>query len=70
MPLCKDCSADWNCYGYATLKKIQPAALMLKITKWFLLNPIKRGSVWSDLRHLMRWQKKMSHLRKAAKEQK
>lgn len=67
VPLCSHCSSDWNCYGYHILKKIQPMTLIWQLTKWFAWKPWQRNVVWSDLRHLQKWQGKVSRLKQQNK---
>lgn len=61
VPICKNCSADWNFYGYEILKKIEPKRLILK-TFWFKLKNLwglSMWSVWKDVQALRQWAKKM-----------
>lgn len=67
VPLCSDCSSNWNIYGYLILKGIRPVPLVMKMAGFFLYKPARRLVVWQDLRNLMRWQKKMLRLRTSAK---
>lgn len=69
VPLCKHCSADWNCYGYSILKRIKPLPLLLRMSGWFVRNPFSRAVIWSDLRRLQQWQAKMAQLKKTMREQ-
>jgi hypothetical protein len=69
VPLCKHCSADWNCYGYSVLKRIKPLPLLVKMSGWFVRNPLGRARIWNDLRRLQQWQKKMAHIKKTLREQ-
>jgi len=66
VPLCNDCAGDWRIYGYLILRRIKPAALIWKMTRFFVMQPFRRRVIWSDLAHLQRWQKKISRLRRGA----
>jgi hypothetical protein len=67
VPLCKTCSVDWNFYGYGILKKVRPAALFFRVTKWFVANPYRRAGIWGDLVRFLQWQRRMGNLRKRMK---
>jgi hypothetical protein len=66
-PLCKDCGADWNLYGYYVLKRIKPAKLLLNIG-WFKLGHWFQPSflaIWRDVKSFKQWgehMKKFKHL--------
>jgi hypothetical protein len=62
VPLCDDCRADWNLYGYLILKKIKPASLISNILKFKLHHPFQSPSlltVWRDVRRFQEWAQKM-----------
>lgn len=63
VPLCTDCSAAWNMYGYLILRRIRPLTLLWNITKFYALNPFRRSGVWGDLKRLQAWQKRMAAMR-------
>ena len=57
-PLCRDCAADWNMYGYLILRQIKPAQLFSGILKYKLLHPFQEPSVatiWRDVRGMQDW---------------
>jgi hypothetical protein len=62
VPLCEDCAADWNFYGYDVLKRIRPKQLALRLAKYKLLHPFTRPGVMEisrDVKEMARWAKKM-----------
>jgi hypothetical protein len=68
VPLCRECSAEWNMYGFRVLRRIRPAALLLKVVKWSIRHPARRAAVWGDLRRLRKWKRRVDELRKQARE--
>lgn len=61
VPLCRDCSTDWNWYGYGILKKINPKTLMRSILKYKLLHWFEVQSIIKcchDLRDFKAWSQK------------
>lgn len=62
VPLCKDCAADWNIYGYLILKRITPRRLIWRTLLFKALHPFQQPSlriIWQDVRSLQVWAKKM-----------
>lgn len=62
VPLCKDCSADWNFHGYDLLKRTKPQQLLLRLAKYKLFHPLTPPGVIEisrDVAELARWGKKM-----------
>jgi hypothetical protein len=66
-PLCEDCSADWNFYGYRVLKRIKPLRLLWHIF-WFKLMHPWQPSLWTicgDIKSFKQWgehMRKFKHL--------
>ncbi len=62
VPICEDCSADWNFYGYQILKRIKPGPLV-KGLLWFkarhLLGQPTWRTIWRDIRLLKEWAGRM-----------
>ncbi len=62
VPLCEDCSANWNLYGYQILKRIKPAPLFKRILAFKVRHPFQRPSwrtIWRDISRLREWAEKM-----------
>jgi hypothetical protein len=62
VPLCKDCAADWNLYGYLLLKRIKPGQLIRRTAVFKMLHPFQQPSmrtIWHDIKTLRAWAKKM-----------
>jgi transposase-like protein len=62
VPVCDDCSSDWNLYGYQILKRIKPGRLIRRLMMFKLGHPFRPPSwraVGRDLRGLTEWAKKM-----------
>ena len=62
VPLCDDCRADWNFYGYLILKRVKPARLVWGIVKYKLLHPFQEPSyatIWRDVSAFQEWATKM-----------
>jgi len=62
VPICGDCSIDWNIYGYEILKRIKPAQLVKRLLLFKLLHPFQRPSmraIWRDIDGLKVWAAKM-----------
>jgi hypothetical protein len=62
VPICDDCRADWNFYGYLILKRIKPARLILGIIKYKVLHLFQAPSywtIWRDVRGFQQWASKM-----------
>ena len=62
VPLCKDCAADWNSYGYVILKRITAGRLIRRTVVFKLLHPFQQPSLWTiwhDIKALQAWAKKM-----------
>jgi len=58
VPLCEDCRADWNFYGYLILRRIKPGDLILRVIQYKLLHPFQAPSclaIWRDLRAFQEW---------------
>ncbi|MFL5343105.1 MAG: hypothetical protein ACJ8F7_23485 [Gemmataceae bacterium] len=62
VPLCADCAADWNLYGYQLLKRVRPGPLVRRLLRFKLGHPF-RGPSWPalvrDLRGFSDWAKRM-----------
>jgi hypothetical protein len=66
-PLCKDCSADWNFYGYLVLKRIKPLRLIRNIGLFKLMHPWQPSlwTIWEDIQSFKQWgehMRKFKHL--------
>jgi hypothetical protein len=64
-PLCLDCGADWNVYGYAILRRIKPLTLfrnigLFKLTHW---GRPSVATVWKDVTSLRQWGEQMRKFR-------
>jgi hypothetical protein len=62
VPLCKDCAAEWNLYGYLILKRIKPARLLWRTAVFKMRHPFQQPSttaIWHDIQTLQAWAKKM-----------
>lgn len=62
VPLCKNCSLDWNIYGYTILKRIKPWNLIKKVIWFKLFKPFQQptlSTIWKDINSLKQWSKRM-----------
>lgn len=62
VPLCKDCAADWNAYGYSILKRIKPFRLIRRTLVFKILHLFQQPSlriIWQDIQALQLWAEKM-----------
>jgi hypothetical protein len=62
VPICGDCSTDWNFYGYHILKRIKPARLIRRLIVFKLLRLFRKPSLRTiirDIKGLQTWAKKM-----------
>jgi hypothetical protein len=62
VPLCQECAADWNLYGYGLLKKVRPQQLILRLAKYKLFHWFSGPGVIEmtrDVKEMARWAKKM-----------
>jgi hypothetical protein len=62
VPLCEDCSSDWNLYGYPILKRIKPGVLLRRLLAFKLRHPFRRPSwltIGRDINGLKDWAGKM-----------
>jgi len=62
VPVCRDCGADWNFYGYYILKRIKLWTLVRRITYFKAWNCFRRPfiwTIWSDVNELKKWSFKM-----------
>lgn len=62
VPLCNDCSSDWNIYSYYILKRIKPTKLLFNLAKFKILHPFKSpptSVIIGDISRMNRWAKKM-----------
>lgn len=68
IPICKGCASDWNCYGYAILKKVKPKTLILNLFKFKIMNPFYDGwvSIYYQLQDIQSWGKKMKKFMKGS----
>jgi hypothetical protein len=67
VPLCKDCAADWNAYGYDTLKRVRPKELVWRLAKYKALHPFRRpglAEIYKDVAAMAQWSKKMKAIMK------
>src|ERR1700677_4240279 len=62
-PLCEDCSADWNFYGYSVLKRIKLLRLIRNIGFFKLMHPWQPSlwTIWEDIQSFKQW---AEHMRK------
>jgi hypothetical protein len=70
-PICQKCAADWNWYGYAIFKKIQPKELLknliyYKILHWFSIQSSMQ--LYADVKVFQDWSAKMKKFMKSRKE--
>ena len=66
VPLCADCSVDWNIHGYQILRRIRPAVLLRRLALFKIRRPFQRPSMLSirdDLKRLQDWSQKMKKWR-------
>ena len=71
VPLCDDCTADWNIYGYLVLRRAKPAALISSIVKYKLRHPFQAPSsmtIWRDVLGFQDWAAKMKKFAKQMSE--
>ncbi len=62
VPLCGDCAADWNVYGYQILRRIKPGRLIRRLLLFKLRHPFQQPSlaaIWRDVEKLQAWARKM-----------
>lgn len=62
VPICGDCSIDWNIYGYEILRRIKPGPLVKRLLWFKLAHPFQAPSlraIWRDLDGLKAWAAKM-----------
>jgi hypothetical protein len=62
VPICPDCSTDWNFVGYAILKRIKPRRLLRSLALFKLSHPFQKPSwrtILRDLRVLQDWARNM-----------
>ncbi len=62
VPLCDDCRADWNFFGYLILKRVKPGRLISNIIKYKVLHPFQAPSsmtIWRDVQGFQEWAMKM-----------
>ncbi len=62
VPLCTDCAADWNFYGYLILRRIKPSRLIWRTAVFKSLHPFQEPSlrtIWQDVKSLQGWAEKM-----------
>ena len=62
VPVCRDCAADWNSYGYLILKRITPSRLIWRTLVFKALHPFQQPSlqtIWQDVETLQAWAKMM-----------
>lgn len=62
VPICRNCSIDWNIYGYEILKRIKPGPTVKRLLLFKLGHPFQSPSlktIWRDLEGLKGWAAKM-----------
>jgi hypothetical protein len=62
VPICRDCSIDWNIYGYEILKRIKPPQLIKGLLLFKLLHPFQQPTIMTlrrDIGGLQSWAGKM-----------
>jgi hypothetical protein len=72
VPLCKDCAADWNAYGYDILKKVRPKQLVWRLAKYKAFHPFSRpglAEIYRDVAAMAQWSKKMKAIMKGMSRQ-
>lgn len=52
VPVCAECAAAWNAYGYQVLKRIRPWPLIRRILWFKLRNPFQAPSLRAVFRHV------------------
>jgi len=68
VPLCKECAADWNAYGYDILKRVRPKQLVLRLAKYKAIHPLGRPGlieICTDVAAMAKWSKKMKAIMKS-----
>src|SRR4051794_17629952 len=45
LPLCTNCAADWNVYGYRIMKGLSAKTLLWRLTLYKLKHPLSRPSL-------------------------
>jgi hypothetical protein len=65
-PICKDCSFNWNFYGYDALKKVKPKQLIFNLLKFKLIHPFCGSifTIYKDLKRMQAWAAKMKRIMK------
>jgi hypothetical protein len=68
-PICKNCSCNWNFYGYNALKKVKPKQLIFNLIKFKLKHPFcgKIFTIYKDLKKMQAWAAKMKRIMKKYK---
>ncbi len=67
VPLCVECAADWNAYGYDILKRVRPKQLVLRLAKYKALHLFGRPGlmeIYKDVAVMAQWSKKMKAILK------
>lgn len=60
-PICRNCSFNWNVYGYEVFKKIKPKKLILNIIKFKLTHPFFDSiiSIYKNFKVIKSWSTKI-----------
>ena len=72
VPLCQECAADWNAYGYDILKRVRPKQLVWRLAKYKALHLFGRPTlkeIYRDVAAMAQWSKKMKAIMKSMKGQ-
>lgn len=60
IPICRDCSANWNFYGYGILKKVKPLKVFWNVARfqpWAIIKAVK------DFKSFAKWANKMKRIK-------
>jgi len=66
VPICQQCSFNWNFYGYDALKKVKPKQLIFNLIKFKLFHPFCGSifTIYKDLKRMQAWATKMKRIMK------
>lgn len=62
VPLCVECAAEWNAYGYLILRRIKPGRLIWRTLIFKAIHPFQQPSIrriWQDISALQAWAQHM-----------
>lgn len=66
VPICENCSVNWNFYGYDALKKFKPKELIFNLIKFKILHPLcgSTYTIYRDLKKMNTWAVRMKRIMK------